>query len=407
MQKFLDVLYSLAERRGLCPRVSIRKGMTKTTSALDQKPKLEAVRPYREGDLVEGVVVGIGRSAVYFDLGPQGTGIIYGREFLEEKETLKRANIGDKLNAKIVDLENEEGYIELSLKDAGRELTWENLRQAKINEEVIKVKIIGANKGGLLTELHSIQAFLPVSQLSQEHYPKVEDGDASKILRALQNFMGKELDVQIFDLDPKEEKIILSERSKERTKIKELVAQYNIGDTVQGEITGIVDFGAFVKFGKPEEEIEGLIHISEIGWQIIDDPGKFLKIGDKVQAKIVDTSNGRVSLSLKALKGDPWKDADKKYPKFTTVKGKVTKFNPFGAFVEVEPQIQGLCHISEFGTKIKMEGELQEGADYKFQVLDINPKEHRMSLRLTKDTAAQESPTSPGMTAATTAANPE
>src|SRR3989344_2120445 len=357
--------------------------MTKT--AVLDKPKLEIIKPFRVGDLVEGTVVGIGRSALYLDLGPQGTGIIYGREFLEEKGTLKDLKVDEKLTAKIVDLENDKGYIELSLKEAGRELTWDRLKGKKDSEEIFKVKIIGANKGGLLAELYNVQAFLPVSQLSQEHYPRVEDGDATKILRALQAFMGTELEVQIFDLDPREEKIILSERSKERAKVKEQLARFKVGDVVEGEITGVVDFGAFIKFplGDPATEpVEGLIHISEIDWQIIEDPNQLLKVGDKVKAKIVDLSQGRASLSLKALKEDPWKEVEKKYKKFDKVEGKVTKLNPFGAFVEIEEKIQGLCHISEFGTKSKMEEMLKAGQSYPFQILELNPSEHRMSLRL-------------------------
>lgn len=353
--------------------------------------KIETAKPMRVGDIVEGTVVGTGRSSVYLDLGPQGTGIIYGKEFLDEKRTLKPLQIGDHIAGKIIELENDEGYIELSLKEAGKELTWDKLQEKKDKEELLTVTVIGANKGGLLAEILGVPAFLPVSQLSQEHYPKVEDGDSTKILLALQKFMGKELEVQIFDLDPTDQKIILSERSKERKKIKEILALYTIGDVVEGEITGVVDFGAFVKFGKEDEEIEGLIHISEIDWQIIENPGDFLKIGDKVQAKVIDLSNGRASLSLKALKEDPWKEVEKKWKKFDEVQGKVTKLNPFGAFVEIEPRIQGLCHISEFGTRKRMEELLKQGEDYAFQVLEINPAEHRMSLRL-KTSDAPASP---------------
>ncbi|MDO8474183.1 MAG: S1 RNA-binding domain-containing protein [bacterium] len=348
----------------------------------DTTQKTDTQKPLKMGDIVEGTVIGTGRSAVYLDLGPQGTGIIYGREFLDEKRTLKPLKIGDRIAGKIIELENDEGYIELSLKEAGKELTWDKLQEKKDNEELLSVTVIGANKGGLLAEILGVPAFLPVSQLSQEHYPKIEDGDSTKILLALQKFMGKELEVQIFDLDPTDQKIILSERSKERKKIKEILGQYKIGDMVEGEITGVVDFGAFVKFGKEGEEIEGLIHISEIDWQIIENPGDFVKIGDKVQAKIIDLSNGRASLSLKALKEDPWKEIEKRWKKLDEVQGKVTKLNPFGAFIEIEPKIQGLCHISEFGTRKRMEEVLKQGETYAFQVLEINAIEHRMSLRL-------------------------
>ncbi|MEK7510318.1 MAG: S1 RNA-binding domain-containing protein [Patescibacteria group bacterium] len=380
-----------------------------TKNTLFEKNKIDLVRPFKVGEIVEGIVVGIGRSAVYLDLGPRGTGIIYGREYLEEKDVLKGVKLGEKILSKIIELENEEGYIELSLKEAGRELTWSQLKELQEKQEIIKVKIIGANKGGLLAELRGVQAFLPVSQLSQTHYPRVENGDTLKILRELQKFMGKELDVQIFDLDPREEKIILSERSKERNKIKEMLANYKVGDVVEGEITGVVDFGAFMKFptkengdskdaleaGQGPQQVEGLIHISEIDWQIIEDPSRFLKVGDRVKAKIIDLAQGRASLSLKVLKEDPWKEAEKKYKKFDEIQGKVTKLNPFGAFVEIESKIQGLCHISEFGLKKNMEEHLNIGTTYAFQIIEFNPTEHRMSLRLTPQKSSAESPSLP------------
>ncbi|MDP2664508.1 MAG: S1 RNA-binding domain-containing protein [bacterium] len=342
---------------------------------------LETARPYRAGEIVEGKVVGIGKSALFLDLGPQGAGIIYGRAFLEEKEKLRDTKIGNMLSVKILDIDNDEGYIELSVREAGRELTWKKLHELKEKEELFKAKVLGANKGGLLAQIEGVQAFLPVSQLSQEHYPKVEGGNPTQILKELQKFVGQEMEVEILDLDPREGKVILSEKSKERSKIKELLAKYNVGDVVEGEITGIVEFGAFLKFN----EIEGLIHISEIDWQIIEDPSLFVKVGEKVKAKIIDIANGRVSLSLKALKEDPWKDIETKYKKLDLIQGKVTKLNPFGAFVEVEAKIQGLCHISEFGTREKMESSISVGNTYQFQILDINIQEHRMSLKLVEE----------------------
>lgn len=350
----------------------------------------ELLRPHKVGDIIEGKIVGIGRSAIYIDLGPQGTGIVYGREFFDEKESLKGVKMEDKITTKITHLENEDGYIELSLRAAGRELSWGKLKGKKDNEETVRVKITGANKGGLLADLYSTPAFIPVSQLSPEHYPHVENGDSSQILKQLTEFIGQELDVQIMDMDQKEGKLILSERSKERAKMKEVLANYKVGDEVKGEITGVVDFGAFIKFGEGEKELEGLIHISEIDWQIIDSPSSILKVGDKTKAKIIDISNNKVSLSLKALKEDPWKGIVEKYKIGDEVQGKVTKFNPFGAFIEIEPMIQGLSHISEFGTKEAMEQALQVDKTYKFKILEINPIEHRMSLGLVGQTPPQE-----------------
>ena len=341
--------------------------------------KNNLLKPPKVGEIVEGRIIGKGRSSVFLDLGPLGTGIIYGKEFQETKDSLKDLKIGDSIFVKIVYLENEEGYIELSANQAGLELSWEVLQQKKEKDETLKVKILGANKGGLLTEISGISAFLPVSQLSPEHYPRVGGGDSSKILSELQKFIGKELEVKILDVFQKEEKLILSEKAKGIEKIKEALKGYQVGDTIEGEISGIVDFGAFLLFGKG---LEGLIHISEFDWKIVQDPSEIVKVGQKIRAKIIEISDNKVFLSLKALKRDPWKNIEKKYKKGDKVSGKVTKFNPFGAFIRISPKIQGLIHISEFGTKSKMEEVLKIDKKYDFQILSIDPKEHRMSLKL-------------------------
>ena len=261
--------------------------------------KNDLIKMQKVEDIVEGKVIGKGRSAVFLDLGPIGTGIIYGREFFEVKDKLKNLKIGDKVFAKILDLDNEDGYIELSVSGASKELNFEILRQQKEKGEEIKVKILGANKGGLMTEVLGIPAFLPVSQLSNEHYPKVEGGEKTKILKELQKFIDQELKVKILDLSQRDEQVILSEKAMSFDKKKEILKQYKVGDEVEGEITGVTNFGAFFRFG---EDLEGLIHISELDWKIVKDPIEVVKVGDKVKAKIIEISNNKVSLSLKALK---------------------------------------------------------------------------------------------------------
>ena len=330
------------------------------------------------GSTVEGVVIARDRSALYIDLGSLGTGIIYGREFYEVKDAIKSLNIGDKVFAKIVELENDDGYRELSLKDATKEITWEKLRELKEKSEVVKVKISGVNKGGLLTSLDGIPAFLPVSQLAPEHYPRVQDADKQKILRELQKFIGNILEVKVLDSLASENKLILSEKAKSEEKIKEILKDYKKGDVVDGEVTGVADFGVFIKFG----EIEGLIHISELDWQLVENPAEVVKVGDVVKAQIIDINKNQVFLSLKTLKPNPWEEIEKQYKKGDMIKGKVIKFSVFGAFVEVYPKIRGLCHISEFSSQQNMEELLKPGETYEFQILLIEPKEHRMSLKL-------------------------
>jgi len=348
------------------------------------------------GEIIQGKVVGKGKASVYLDLGALGTGIIYGKEFYEAKDKLKELKSGDTAFAKIIDLENEDGYIELSLNEARKDLAWHDLSQKKEDDESFKVKVSGANKGGLLAEVSGISAFIPVSQLSADHYPKVDGGDTQKILKELQKFIGKEIEVRVLNFNPREEKLILSEKAKEMKRIEEALKKYKIGDTVEAEVTGIADFGVFVKFidnkkktTEKENEIteilEGLIHISELSWQLIKSPSNVVKIGQKLKAKIINISDNKISLSLKALEKDPCEKIEEKYKKGEDIKGKIVKLNPFGAFIQISPEIQGLCHVSEFGSYKKMEEMLRIGEKYKFQISLIEPEKHRMSLKFIEE----------------------
>jgi small subunit ribosomal protein S1 len=343
--------------------------------------------PPKPGQVVEGKIIGFGRLTVYVDLGAIGTGVIYGREYYLAKDLLKNLKIGDTIKAKIIEVDNQEGYFELSIKEAEEEFSWGGLKEAKENFQTITIKISGANKGGLLAEYKGVKGFLPLSQLSVEHYPRVKEGDTTQILKHLQKLVGKELKVKIIEAAAKENKLIFSEKAVESKAIQELLKNYKPGDVIEGEITGLADFGAFIKFPLKKQEktgqIEGLIHISELDWQIINDPSEVVKVGQKVKAKIVEISkDGRVSLSLKALKKNPWVDIEKKYKKGDIIKGKVIKLNQFGAFVEISPKIRGLVHISEFNnSKEKMENLLKEGETYQFQISFLDPEDHKISLK--------------------------
>jgi small subunit ribosomal protein S1 len=331
----------------------------------------------KTGDVVEGRIIGINPQVIYLDLEGFKTGIILGREIKENPSEFKKIKIGDLITVKIIGLENENGYVETSLLKAGEEKNWQTFREKMEQGEIIEANVLKANKGGLMVEIHGVEAFMPVSQLSPSHYPRVEGGDKQKILQALNQLVSKTIKLKIIDLDPREKKLIVSERAAEEKKFKKALAKYKIGDVVEGEITGIVDFGVFVKF----DDLEGLIHISEIDWQIIDNPAEFFKVGDKVKAKIVEIEEDKVSLSTKILKANPWEKVRGKYETGQTVKGTITKFNPFGAFVKLDKHIQGLAHISEFGTEKKMKETLEIGKKYEFKILSIKPSEYRMALK--------------------------
>lgn len=262
------------------------------------KDKTNLIPPLTEGELVEGRIIGFGRSALYIDLSPRGTAMVYGREFYDVKNALKELKIGDTISGEIIQAENEEGYPEMSIKRGFRQKIWEDLIQKKEGGETIEVRVAGANKGGLIVKIEDIQAFLPASQLSFEHFPRVEDADKNKILGKLEDLVGQTLKVKVLDLGQKEEKLILSEKLEEMAKTKETLKKYQKGDLVEGEITGLADFGAFIRFGT--NNLEGLIHISELDWGLVKHPSDIVKVGQKVKAKIVDIGrDGRVSLSLK------------------------------------------------------------------------------------------------------------
>ncbi len=345
-------------------------------------------QPLKEGDTAEGKIIGVGRSSIFLDLSPFGTGIVYGREFISVKDNVKKLKKGEKLRAKVVSPDNEDGFIELSLREAAEQSAWKEIEKIKNNDVPVKVKIIGANRGGLLTKLFNIPAFIPSSQLNPENYPKIKNPDSSKILRELQKLVGKELEVKVLDFYPKTGKLILSEKEGASQLTERILKNYRVGDIVEGEVTALMDFGAFVKFWKKpkkkNEEMEGLIHISEIDWQIVTDPSQILKVGQKLKAKIIDIDKGKVYLSLKALKENPWRKIEGKYKRGDIIKGEVKRIRPYGAFIEVEPGIYGLCHISEFGSSEKIKEEIEEGKNYKFKITSFLPQENKMTLSLAK-----------------------
>ena len=336
-----------------------------------------SAQPPKEGDLVDGRVIMLDRARGYIDLPPFGTGIIYGREYLNAREVIKRTNPGDIIAAKVVDVNSKEGYIELSLKEARQALLWGEAEEALKNKTQFELPVKEANKGGLILEWQGIAGFLPASQLKADHYPRVLDGDKDKILDELRKLVGEKFAVSIISATPKEGKLIFSEKGLDDKEKRDLIAGYQVGAVVEGEITGMVDFGAFVKL---EEGLEGLVHISEIDWGLVDDPRHFFKVGDKVTVKIIDIKEGKVSLSVKQLKENPWTTAADKYKKGDKVEGVVIKYNKHGALASIEEGIAGLVHVSEFGSEEKLHQNLELGKRYPFTISLFEPKEMRMAL---------------------------
>ena len=259
-----------------------------------KKVKTDTITAPKIGEIMEGVVAEKDKNGLFIDLGAKGVGVIFGKEFIEAKNVLKNIKIGDKITAKVVDLETEDGYRELSLVGANQEIAWKELLQAKKQEEVLDATVKAANKGGLILQVMGVDGFLPASQLLPEHYPKVEGADPAKIIIELQKLVGQKIQVKIFDVNPAENKLIFSEKTIRRKKMTDKIVSFKQGDEIEGEISGVTSFGAFLVF---DEGIEGLIPASEISAEG-QAPSEILKTGQKLKARITEIANNRVYLSL-------------------------------------------------------------------------------------------------------------
>ena len=355
---------------------------SKNLEKVEMPPQLEA--------LVEGPVISIQKSSVFIDLAPFGTGIIYGREFINAREIIRKINIGDTVKAKVVDTDSENGYIELSLKEARQALIWNEAEKAIKAKTPIELVVKEANKGGLILDWQGISGFLPASQLKSAHYPRVEDSDKDKILKALKLLIGQRINVVMISALPKEGKLIFSEKDNNPEERREIIGKYNLDDELECEVAGIVDFGVFLKL---EDGLEGLVHISEIDWGLVEDPRSMFNVGDKVKAKVIEIKDGKISLSIKALKENPWKEFENTLKKGDIVSGVVIKFNKHGALVSIKQGVAGLVHNSSFGTEEKLRSTLELGKNYNFQVTLFEPKDQRMTLIFLDDTKKKDEKT--------------
>src|SRR6056297_3528192 len=343
-----------------------------------EKDKMEVPKV---DDIVRGTVISATKSEVKLDINGVLVGVVRGPQLYDELEEYSNLRPGDEVDATVIEEENENGELELSFRQAGEEKAWAALREAYKNQDTVSVKITEANKGGLLAHFKQIHGFIPVSQLSPENYPRVSGGDQNKILERLKQFMGTEMEVKVITLEEEEGKIIFSEKEVWAEKQKDVIDKYKVGTVVEGTVTAVTDFGVFVKF---DDKMEGLIHISELAWQRIDDPADFYQVGDVIKAQVISVEGSKIFLSAKRLKRDPWKDVDNKYQVGQTVKGKVIKINPFGLFVKLDESIHGLAHISQLGLNKgeKIEEKFQVGNELDFDITSLVPEEYRLGLRL-------------------------
>jgi small subunit ribosomal protein S1 len=285
------------------------KSQQNQSSIMKDLLAVTASSPVKAGQILDGKITKISKINIFIDFGALGMGIVLGKEIKENPSLIKEIKEGDVIQCMVLEPENENGYIEVSFKEANKELSLEKLQEAQNSGQTISGKVTQANRGGLVIDVMGQKGFLPVSQLSPEHYPRVEGGNKDKILQELNKFVGKELKIKVIDLNPREDKLIVSEKALNKDEIKEIMDCFQVGEIHEGTISAITDFGAFVKLNPPKELKfplpEGLIHISEIDWQLVKNPSQFVKLGEEVRVKVLGFQQGRLSLSLKALKEKP------------------------------------------------------------------------------------------------------
>lgn len=331
------------------------------------------------GELIKGEVVSASRAEVKLDINGYLIGVVRGPELYEEDEDYANLKPGDMIEATVIEGENENGELELSFRYAGQEKAWIGLRQAYEDKSNVKVRIIDANKGGLLVKYRQISGFLPVSQLAPENYPRINGGDKSKILEKLKSYVGRDFECRVVTFNEKEDKIIFSEKEAWNERQRDVISQYNVGTAVEGTITAITDFGVFISFG---ENLEGLIHISELAWQRIDNPSELFNVGETIKAEVISLEGSKIFLSAKKLMRDPWDGVAEKYKIGQVIKGKVLKVNPFGLFVQLDSDIHGLAHISQLGLapKQRVNDKYKVDEEVEFTIVSVEPKEHRLGL---------------------------
>lgn len=330
----------------------------------------------RVGTILSGKVISASKSNVMLDLGSTGIGIVYPGQFYDNPDRVKALKPGDEVAAILLEIENEDGYRELSLKAAQMTTSWQRIKELRDSGTIVTTPIININKGGLIIQIEGVQGFLPLSQLSADHYPKVGGGDTTKIVQALQKFKGIDFKVKVLDYNEQEGKLIVSERAIQEEAAKGELSKLSVGQVIEGTITEVTDFGAFVRIS---DNLDGLIHSSEIDWKFVEDPRQILHSGDPITAKVISLEGGRVALSLKALRPDPWISIDKQFKVGQKVTGKVLKIRSNGVFVELSADIIGLVPTTEFGGRNPADT-IVTGQNLDCAIINIDAQDHKLIL---------------------------
>lgn len=330
---------------------------------------------FDEGDLVDGTIVKIERDEVLVDIGFKSEGVIPSRELSIRKDAdpADLVTIGDKIEALVLQKEDKDGRLILSKKRAEYERAWISVEEKFKAGEPVTGEVIEVVKGGLILDI-GLRGFLPASLVDLR---RVKDLDM---------YMGTELEARIIEMDRNRNNVVLSRRvvleESRKAERSEILSKLKSGMRLKGTVSSIVDFGAFVDLGG----IDGLIHISELSWNHVNHPSEVVKVGQEVEVEVldVDLQRERISLGLKQTTPDPWVKLVESYPVGAIVDGKVTKVVPFGAFVALGENTEGLVHISEMAPRhIETPAQVVKvGDEVKVKVMEINPERRRISLSM-------------------------
>jgi len=343
------------------------------------------------GEIRTGVIASISQSQILVSIGAKSEGVVSGRELdqltAEERDVLK---VGQEVHVFVINAEDQNGNVVLSLKRAQEQLSWENVDKLLANDEVIESKIIGFNKGGLIVGVEGLRGFVPSSQISALRRSQ-STGETPE--QRWQKMIGQPISVRVIEVDRERRRLILSERAastESRQSIKErVIEELEEGKVYTGRVTSLANFGAFININGAD----GLVHLSELSWDHIDHPREVLEVGQEVKVKVinVDKEKKRIGLSVRALQEDPWRSRVEKYSVGQLVEGIITRLTKFGAFARLEGDIEGLIHISEISEhRIEHPKEvLKEGEVKSLRVIRIDADQHRIGLSLRKvDSAA-------------------
>ena len=363
--------------------MSDQKDLTLFEELFKQSPEIKYPKV---GDVIVSTVEKIEKWNILVNVNNQFSGLIVKKEVgntidintIEKGQVIDVMVLGDSI---------EKGLLILSLKRANQIKNLSNLAKFNESDEIITVRPTEANKWGLLVDIDGLKWFIPVSQLTPVHYPRVEGANPEKILAHLEGLIGEEFKVRVINVDEEGKKIIFSEKAAIEEARGKALETLKEGDIVEGTVSGILSYGLFVTF----DGLEGLVHVSEIDWGHVTDPSKFAKVGMKVKVKVIGIDSDKISLSIKRLKENPWDVLAKKYKLNDVIEAPISRISQFGAFMDLDGGIQGLIHLSEIshGVVKDIRDFVKVGEMVKAKIINFEPKKKRIGLSLK---ALQEAP---------------